>query len=584
MLSKPVFLVLYADDASAWYRVIIHGMTLDMAVAGYLTIIPALLLIVCSIFPHGGLRGAWRIYWVIAATIFALCLVANIALYAYWGFPLDSTPLFYFTSSPKDAVASASLWQIIGGVAAVAIVAAVISYAGWMLIAKTKAKSRHRIVETLVLLLMCGMLFLPIRGGFGVSVNNVGSVFFSDDIRLNHAAVNPLFSMLESLGHDDDFASQYRFMPEDEAAALFHEMTSKGSVQHDSILHPKRVVIVILESFSSYIMDGGEGNLHGITPTLNSISNEGLFFTRFYANSFRTDRGLVAILSGYPAQPTMSLMKYPHKTNSLYSIARSMQRSGYDTHYIYGGDANFTNMRSYLKATGFQHIVSEDDFPANQRTGKWGVNDSLLFRRAIDHFSTLSAKPSLTVIQTSSSHEPYDVPHHFHENPKLNAFHYTDEQLGHFLSTMRQQPGWDSTLMVIVPDHLGCYPDPKPDGFAPYFNHIPLFIIGGMIDTPRHIDTIGSQQDIAATLLGMMGISHDEFLFSKDLLDPSSPHFAFFTFPDAVGLVTSDNHLMYDNLSGKLIYDIGCHNPQNLRKAQAYLQSIYNNIDTLGGK
>ena len=62
----------------------------------------------------------------------------------------------------------------------------------------------------------------------------------------------------------------------------------------------------------------------------------------------RTDRGLVAILSGYPAQPTTSIMKYPRKTENLPSIPRSLKANGYNLQYYYGGDANFTNMRSRI--------------------------------------------------------------------------------------------------------------------------------------------------------------------------------------------------------------------------------------------
>ena len=161
----------------------------------------------------------------------------------------------------------------------------------------------------------------------------------------------------------------YRFMDDAEASRLFDEM-KHTAMRPDSIgayrinnVSGTRVVVVILESFSSYIMTE-EGHVKGVTPTLDRLSKEGVYFNHFYANSFRTDRGLVSILSGYPAQPNMSLMKYPRKTNNLYSIARSLRNNGFHTQYVYGGDANFTNMRSYLMATGFQNIISEDDFPS----------------------------------------------------------------------------------------------------------------------------------------------------------------------------------------------------------------------------
>lgn len=130
------------------------------------------------------------------------------------------------------------------------------------------------------------------------------------------------------------------------------------------------VLFIIMESFSSWLMTtlGGEP---GVAVQLDSLAQEGVLFTNFYANSFRTDRGLVAILSGYPAQPTTSIMKYPRKTQSIPAIAGCLKNAGYRTKYYYGGDADFTNMRSYLMSSGFEDIVADRDFPVSERLSKW---------------------------------------------------------------------------------------------------------------------------------------------------------------------------------------------------------------------
>lgn len=578
--------------------IIWHGLRLDVAIAGYLTIIPVLLIILSLWFEHKVVEVPWSAVAYLCSLVFIIASCANIVLYSYWGFPLDSTPIFYAISSPKDAAASASIWLIIIAVMVVVLLTLGLgkTLSGifmWVRKAKVSKKVLPKIGESIALMVLGALLFIPIRGGFSVAVNNVGSVYFSENIRLNHAAVNPLFSVMESIAHENDFSSQYRYLDDDDATRIFSSMTYTklhASEDYESYLAPSfmealesdgnvRVIMVILESFSSYIMDGGEGGLKGITPQLQALTKEGLYFSHFYSNSFRTDRALVSILSGYPAQPTTSLMKYPHKTNGLYSIARSLSDNGFSTNYVYGGDANFTNMRSYLMATGFGNIIAEENYPARDKTGKWGANDSVLFDKALAELSASKKhKRTFHVIQTSSSHEPYDVPHHFIENRPLNAFHYADQQLGRFVAKLKAQNEWDHTLLVIVPDHAGCYPEPEPDGFAPYFNRIPMLMLGGAIQGAHEITTIGCQQDIAATLLGMMGIDHSEFTFSKDIFDKDAPHFAFFTFPDAVGMVTSDSHFMYDNLSRNIIYNNGKPAGDDLRKAQAYLQCLYNDI------
>ena len=101
---------------------------------------------------------------------------------------------------------------------------------------------------------------------------------------------------------------------------------------------------------------------------------------------------------------------------------------------------------------------------------------------------------------------------------------------------------------------------------------------GGVIEKPRRIDVYGSQQDLAATLLAQLGLSHSEFLFSKDLMNPCSPHFAFFAMPDGFGMVTPENQLIYDCSSQRTVVDKGSHPGQNLPQGKAYLQKLYDDI------
>ncbi len=125
---------------------------------------------------------------------------------------------------------------------------------------------------------------------------------------------------------------------------------------------------------------------------MDKFGKEGVLFTNFYANSFRTDRGLASIISGYPGQPSTSIMKYPEKTDGLPSIPRSLKNAGYSLEYYYGGDADFTNMRSYLVSSGIEKIISETDFPLSERQGKWGAPDHTLFQRFLKDLKKRSSR------------------------------------------------------------------------------------------------------------------------------------------------------------------------------------------------
>lgn len=387
----------------------------------------------------------------------------------------------------------------------------------------------------------------------------------------------------------------YRFMDDSEATRLLNTMTStRGGGPRTQIMRPgvtrPDIVIIILESFSTYIMDGGEGRLKGVTPNLDALRRGGVSFSRFYANSFRTDRALLSILSSLPAQPTMSLMDMPGKSTRLPSIARSLGAAGYKTTFYYGGDADYSNMRSYLMGTGFQRVVSETDFPREERTGKWGVPDlPLLMRVAADEAKAWTPASGgtagqrareLHVVMTGSSHEPFDVPHKSrHKEPELNAFHYADMALGTYIKRMRESHAWDNTLVVILPDHLGAYPR-DIDNYRLWRYHLPLVMTGGAIARPMDVKTIGCQTDLAATLLATLGLKHSDFPFSRDMLSANAPHTAFFTMPDGMGLITPQGAVIHDNNARRNIVAEGDTTLLET-KAKAYLQKLYDYIDRL---
>lgn len=588
VLQKPIFLSIYGGFSHV-FEVIRHGLPLDFSMAGYLSTIPALILVIsCLSFKtlHNtsssrilmAIVGGWTL---IGATVVALSFVANIALYGYWGFPLDSTPIFFLFSSPSAAMASVEWWQGLLGIVSIAAVMAFIlllfhllwrKWGGDVFLLKTNNW------QWMPMLILTALLFLPIRGGVTVSTMNTGEAYFSSVQELNHAAVNPLFSFMESISHSEDFASQYRFMDDKEAHKIYHELYNTPKTDSiSSVLRPgvKRpnIFIIVMESFSDTVT-----NVPGVTPNLDRLKHESVYFSHFYANSYRTDRGLVSVLLGYPAPATVSLMKYPKKTSNMPSIAAHLEKAGYVSSYYYGGDADFTNMRSFLVNQGFRHITEDVDFPVSERLSKWGVPDHLLFRRAEKDILArpVNGKPQLTVIQTSSSHEPFDVPYHHLKDKILNAFAYSDSCVGGFINTLRKSRQWNNSLVILVPDHLGAWPE-HADNFKPWRYHIPLIWTGGTIRQPMVINTLGSQQDIAATLLSQLGIEHKDLIFSKDMFNPSVNHFAFFLPNDGIGMITEDDVLLYDNQLKKTVYDKG-KKGHNLKAGQALLQVLFDDI------
>ena len=614
VLQKPLFLFLEKGSATQPVdniftelpAVIWHGLPLDLSMAGYLSVIPGLLSIAVVWLKRDLVKPIMNIYFIIASLFITCSFLLNASLYPYWKYPLDSTPLFYFFTSPADAIASVSIWQVILSI----VILIVLTIGVWFTLRMRGEKrqqysrysygyggfgsgkrnrfddfDRHRGRTSIILLLLTGLLFLPIRGGITVSTMNTGQAYYSQNAYLNHSAVNPLFSLLESITHQEDFASQYRFMKDKEADKIFATMTSTSDENTYPLLNEATfkkgtpdILIVIMESFASDIMPS-MGSYKDVAVCLDSIAQQSILFTRFYANSFRTDRGMVSILSGYPAQPTTSIMRYPRKTSQLPSIARNLAKyKNYKTTYYYGGDADFCNMRSYLVSQGYQHIISDANFPIEDKLSKWGVPDHIVAARMMEDIKAQQneKRPMLRILQTSSSHEPFEVPYHRLKDKRLNAFAYTDSVMGAIVREYRKLPRWKNTLIVFVPDHVGGYKENLNDHDRSRYQ-IPLILAGGAISRPMKVGIIGSQHDIAATLLGQLGVEHREFTFSKNMMSDATPKFAFFAVNDAFGIVSEENSLIYDNRAKRIVYDKG-EKSFNLKRGQAYLQKLYDDL------
>lgn len=614
VLQKPLFLFLEKGSATQPVdniftelpAVIWHGLPLDLSMAGYLSVIPGFLSIAVVWLKRDLVKPIMNIYFIIASLFITCSFLLNASLYPYWKYPLDSTPLFYFFTSPADAIASVSIWQVILSI----VILIVLTIGVWFTLRMRGEKrrcysrysygyggfgsgkrnrfddfDRHRGRTSIILLLLTGLLFLPIRGGITVSTMNTGQAYYSQNAYLNHSAVNPLFSLFESITHQEDFASQYRFMKDKEADKIFATMTSTSDENTYPLLNEATfkkgtpdILIVIMESFASDIMPS-MGSYKDVAVCLDSIAQQSILFTRFYANSFRTDRGMVSILSGYPAQTTTSIMRYPRKTSQLPSIARNLAKyKNYKTTYYYGGDADFCNMRSYLVSQGYQHIISDANFPIEDKLSKWGVPDHILAAKMMEDIKAQQneKRPMLRILQTSSSHEPFEVPYHRLKDKRLNAFAYTDSVMGAIVREYRKLPRWKNTLIVFVPDHVGGYKENLNDHDRSRYQ-IPLILAGGAISRPMKVGIIGSQHDIAATLLGQLGVEHREFTFSKNMMSDATPKFAFFAVNDAFGIVSEENSLIYDNRAKRIVYDKG-EKGFNLKRGQAYLQKLYDDL------
>ncbi|WP_281717328.1 LTA synthase family protein [Alistipes senegalensis] len=588
-VQKPVFMAYYAVEAAGagirgWIDVLWHGLTLDMTVAGYVTALPILvtLLSLWLRLPEKVWRGVLTTWFVLVAVTTAVIFAVDVALYEHWGFRIDSTVLIYL-ADPEEAMASVDFWLGVRQTLLAAAYAAGMIWVYHRILGVFDGRPvgwRVASLGSLAVVMLAGFDFLAIRGGTGASVANVSKVYFSSTQFLNHAATNPVFSFLASLGDRVDYADEYPFFDEAVRAAKFDALRGNGPAAGptEPVLNTARpnVVIVILESFARTVMDAEVGG-EPVMPYMQRLKGEGIWFENFFANSFRTDRGEVAILSGFPAQTRMSIMKLPAKSRNLPSIARSLAGEGYATSFAYGGDLNFTNQSSYMYATGWQELIWQKDLRFDAPAADWGYDDALMCDWFADRVIALSdaGKPFLAGLLTLSSHTPFDVPYSKFDDKVLNAMAFSDECVGKMINRLKASPAWKDLLVVLVADHG--YPYPRMLTYnEPLRHRIPMIWTGGAVARPRVVEDYAAQIDIAATLLAQLGVAHDDFDYSKDIFAPTPPRkFAYYTFNDGFGVVDASGEAVWDATADRAVTAT---NSELLDVGRTMLQTTYTDI------
>lgn len=610
IVQKPIFMLFTNDGRNLSFGdytdVIAHALPMDMSVAGYLTAIPLLAVLVATwwpLQPNFNARKVLKIYNMFIGLLMSAIFVADISIYPFWQFKLDSL-IFIYLSTPKEAAASVSVMFLIARILAIIVIAAIIfkhlNHITPNTFNPSEEPLNRRVTTTAMTILLGGLIFLAIRGGVKESTMNVGRVYFSDNQYLNHSAVNPVFSLFSSIGKKTDFSKEYRFMDNAEAeriaGAVYGCGKERAPLLTDTLLNEGRpdILVILMESFGSTFTVHSEKHLGEVaTPNFWKAAEDGIYFSNMYCNSYRTDRGTLSTFSGWPSFPKASLMKMPNIVRSLPGIATELGNAGYSTHFLYGGDINFTNTKGYLLSTGFTNLTADTDFTAEQRSSnKWGVNDEFTFGFLGNDLLRLSGGDERRWFYgflTLSSHEPFEVPFDKYEDKVYNSGAYTDDCLGRFMEGLRKSDIWNNLLVILIPDHNMLY---NTDYTQPEYFRCPMIWTGGAVrEKGRTIDVLMNQSDLAATLLGQLGLASDMFPFSRNVLsDCYTTPLAFscynngFVIADATGVtnfdLTSEKTVYSRSATGSTESDaVGeAENETRITTGKALLQTMYNRL------
>ena len=549
----------------------------DLMVAAMLLAVPWLMGLLALRHPGLQLRAWLAPYYIVMGLVVSAIIVADAVMYEYWQFKLGMVVLSY-AASPEGATNSVSFSYILVRVVTFLLLA-LWTIVPSILLTPKKLPSGHserlwmrNISIIWIFLIVSGFCFM-----------HEGDVYGNPRALLaNHAAVNPVYAFASSVRFTDNYAKRYDYLPEEERADLFQGLYPEPADDiQDTLLTSQRpnIVVVFIEGFGSRFVKE-LGGLPDVAPGWSRLIPQGIFWENYYSNSFRTDRGTVSAFCGWLSYPDIGLMKHTEFHPALPSLARTLEHVGYETNYIYGGAMTNMGKQQFLEDMKFTNLYDDTAFTDEQKSsGSWGVNDSTSLQKACQLVSEWKDGHHFLVAQTLSSHEPWDVPYHRLEDEKLNAFAYTDYSIACMVDSLRQLPQWDNLLVILIPDHGFLYQQSYDD---PGFFHAPMLWTGGAVREPRRMDVLMNQSDITATLLSQMGIRHDEYPWSRNVLSKTYTYpFVYCNYP--AGLLFIDN-------TGTSIYDIDgditmieqpADNGLRVLRAKAILQTSYDQLEEI---
>ncbi|MBF0448545.1 MAG: LTA synthase family protein [Magnetococcales bacterium] len=377
------------------------------------------------------------------------------------------------------------------------------------------------------------LLSLPLLFFFIVPVNYSE---ISQNRFQNELAKNGIYSLFSAFRHNQlDYQEFYKQADEKAVLTRLRELLKTDDSEYlsddlyDITRRIKRtgpekkhnVIFITMESMSAEYL-GKFGSKRGLTPYLDQLADESLFFTNLYATGTRTVRGMESLTLSVPPSPGRSQVKRPNNEN-LFSSGFVFRKKGYDTKFIYGGYGYFDNMNYFFGNNGFD-IVDRTDIDDEDITHEnaWGVADEDIYRRATKEADAAFAagKPFYHFIMTTSNHRPFTYPDGRIDIPspgqREGGIKYTDYAIHRFIEDTRSKPWFDNTLFVIISDH--CAGSSGRTELPLFRYRIPFMIYQPALIKPAVNDYQVSQLDVVPTIMGLLNWSYTSRFFGRDIL------------------------------------------------------------------
>jgi len=592
-LTRLIFIVWHHAILSAEHirlsevaGIFFHSLKLDLATATYINILPFLLLVIQSVWSRKWIDTMSRVYSSVMIAAYSLTMAGEMGIYAEWKTKLTYKVLKYF-NHPGEIFNSAETgtFYLLLFLFLLVSAAGILAFNRLFYLETAEVKRKPWFTAGFVLITP-GLLFITMRGGVQQIPINQSECYYSNHNLLNIAAVNNAFNLYISIFENlSNFGyNPYVFMSREKAEGIMSQLYRPVTAATPSVLTTNRpnVVLIILESWSADLIEslGGEP---GITPEFGKLVSGGILFDSIYASGSRSEQGMASIFGGFPAHPVSSITVQPDKFVKLPSLVKVLKQQHYSSAFYFGGQLIYGNIKSYIIFNGFDRITEGADFPGSYPRGKLGVHDGFTLPYLVKDAGSLK-QPFLASLFTLSTHSPWDQPFAKpltwgdNEREYINAAYYTDHCLGEFIRMAKKEPWYPNTLFVFVADHShNSYRNWHPASRE--YHRIPMLFYGEVINKEfrgTRCHKLGNQHDLAATLLGQLGLSSGGFRYSKDLLNPSTEEFAYYTTEDGMGWIRPATYFTWDKGPDFYYWWTDPKLPDHVRlEGKAYLQTVF---------
>lgn len=363
------------------------------------------------------------------------------------------------------------------------------------------------------------------------------------------------------LGHDKALKKVTDYYKENKYTPSNNEYTN--------IFKGKNIIVIHAESMQKFAMDLTFNNKE-VTPNLNKLANEGIFFSNFYSQ--------VGVGTSSDAEFTFNTSLMPSTKGTVFvnyfdrdyiSIPKLLKEQGYYTYSMHANTGEFWNRNTMHKSLGYDKFYNKDSYTIDETIGL-GLSDKSFFRQSVDIMKQIKEeenKPFYSLLIMLSNHTPFSdlalmedykttidvtidnqtVTRDYLNNTTmgnyLRSVHYADSAIGEFIDNLDKEGLLENTVLVIYGDHdarldfedfnlLYNY-DPITDtiktendeGYIPYtkYNYeldrkVPFIIWTKDQNYNLNVNTPMGMIDVLPTLGNMVGI-HSDYQLGKDVMN-----------------------------------------------------------------